>query len=175
MKEVFEQIALEENAQLQIASDKHMAPSLHSGVGGTIFTTVYTLDVEYKGYLIKVVNELGGQDVASVVCELPEQPNHNELEIMTKGGLFQIFSPKHLLCFSVKSRNQNLKASIESSNVLFRLGDLVKSTRFDPITIGKNRDGLYKLSMHYHLLFKERENVVRPIIDFYKQLINYLG
>lgn len=175
MKETFEQIALEENAKLHVDHDKHMAPTPRTGVGGTIFTTTYTLVVSYKGYSMRIENEFGGPDVGSVVCELPEQPEINEVEVVAKGALFKIFKPKHLLCFSVNTKNRDLKTSLENNHALFVLSDFVRSTPFCPIIIGKNRKGRYELSTHYHLGIKERRVVVRPIIDFYKQFIDYLG
>ena len=100
------------------------------------------------------------------------QPVAN-FSIETKNHFLSLFSKKKET-FKVKSENLSLIDFIELNKNFLLLKEIAKKTKFEPFIEGTVKNDYYSITVEYSLLFTERRDVLRPLINFYKELMDYL-
>ncbi len=168
IQEVFEQIAEKENGK---CSFRNQTIHLGSGVRGEEVTS--SLAFKYKGNLITVLYKLGVSNVATVTCYLNDEVKIKSFKITSITHLLNlILRKKHRLV--VKSKDSNLKDFIHENKSFSELALISNRVNFSPTIIYNKKEAT--IVTEYFLEFPNKQQVVKPTIAFYKDLIDvFLG
>lgn len=132
----------------------------------------YHLAFNYNGITISVNCGLGLQSVARITCVLPKSNELNNFEISTRSHLSLLFSSnKNRL--KIETQNNILSKMIENNLSYKELESISKRTKFQPLIMGTTKNQTYTIITEYHLIFDERNETFIPLIQFYKDLIDY--
>ena len=166
MDKVFRKIAEEENALYSNQSEKY-----NKVLGSLRPDNLYHLEIPYKGATIYLTNVVEFLAIGEVYVHLPKKPKDQEFEINTRSHIIQLLVPNKNQ-IRIKTKFKKLKSLLKNSMAYFRMQKLIDKTQFEPLIYGKNKDGVFIIKTEYNLAFKRRDEVLRPIIQFYKELID---
>lgn len=158
LKVLFEKIAAERDGTFKLVKER--------------FQIKYQLRMEYLGQHIFLQNNLGLEETGWMICKLEPQSKISSFKIDEKFLLTQMFSRKADYLY-IKSKDGDLKHFIKKSETFKILNAQAKADAFQPIIVGKNVDGHFRIETRYHLDFLNRREVVEPLIDFYQSVIAY--
>jgi hypothetical protein len=170
MRELFNKIHKIEGGVLDITRD-----SQFSGreVGVREDQEKYHLVFNYNGITININCGLGLQSVARITCVLPKSNELNNFEISTKSHLSLLFSSNKNR-FKIETQNNILSKMIANNLSYKELQSISKQTKFQPLIMGTTKNKTYTITTEYHLIFDERNETFIPLIQFFKDLIDYL-
>lgn len=174
MLEIFQQIAKEENGDLYINNERYSAYLPTVVMGAVVYSDTYQLSFEYKKHTVLVKNELGAHNVGTLNCILNLELPHKDFVLTPKGFWYKIASKSGQMGFTIKTDDAMLKRFLEGNTTLLQLSEIVRRSGFEPFTTGKDKGRYFELHTQYHLQFEQRTLVPRPLIQFYKELIDYL-
>lgn len=168
MEHIFEEIAKEQNTTYTPQRSVYYA-----GSEGNDFQNHYRLDIKHKGETIIVTNMLGAQSYGRINLEINNSTFQYPFKITTIDHLEAlIFFKKDRM--KIKCKDISLKVFLDRSQDLDDMKYFLKATTFSPTIEGKFKDGTYTILTEYHINFPERGEVIRPLIDLYKSLIDYI-
>lgn len=162
--EAYERIALEEKAEL-IKID---IPSLNR------FTQVekrYELYVPYKGIVIEVKNSHSPDPVGSFHTEFFIGEKRIEFEIYTKSHLIKLLTFSKSIT-KIKSNEANLIRDIKSNEWFIKVEDVIVNSQFEPVIYASTSEGVLTLKTEYHTLLQNKTSFIKPMLEFYKFLID---
>lgn len=168
MEEVFSQLAKEEDGKFSVND------SIYAEVGGArVSHSTYLLNFEYKGSKVIIKNELGVQSFGIVQIKFKIDKKKPNFTVETKNHFLALFSKKKET-FKIKSEDLFLSNFIELNKHFLELTEIAKKSVFEPRIIGALTDYNYSITTEYSLLFKERRDVLRPLINLHKDLFDFL-
>lgn len=167
IKSTFEKLAEEENGQFHEQNKKYYGRGMsHAPV------SKYLLKVVYRDQEVSVLYELGNYNLAKVECILSSGLGVPEFRIKTKGQFWLIFN-KTKDKFEIECENSNFKEWLLNRLKILGLDRISRDSLFEPKIFGRKEEGGFEIVTKYHLEFSNKENVIRPLIEFYKALIDY--
>lgn len=168
LAEEFRHIADIEGGKFDFNSKKY---AMGGGVRQTQDT--YFLAITHKEFPILFKYEMGVAASGSIFLRFPFTSDEFSFEITVKNALFLLFK-KHAFPFKIKSDSENLKRFLETSKSVNELVQIIRKLPFDPIIIGKKDGNEFTVNTTFHISFEERTEVIRPMLAFYKELIDYI-
>jgi len=169
MIEAFKEIEKEENGVFHLETEKH---SFDTGVHAEQDT--YYLALKYRRFDILVEYGMGIEAYGRFYLHLPEQSRRSQFTIEAKNTLRNLFGRKEAFPFKLTCSSSNLLDFFEQSSTLKIIAEQYKTFNYDPVIYGKNDDGKFLVQAYFHTAFKERTEVIRPMLAFYKELIDYI-
>lgn len=166
--EIFKTIAAEESGRLTINGDDEELEKQANAQ-----ESIYRLYIPYKKEEICVEYAVGAQHVASTSLILETMTNCPEFEITTRSPFFILFMGKKDR-IKVSCKDLKLKKKISLNPHLAQINKLSDNTAFEPNTFAENKKFGFEIRTEYHLVFPKRTKEIRPLIQFYKDLIDYL-
>jgi hypothetical protein len=170
VRELFKKIQVQENASLDITSNTEGG----RGIGVREEQETYDLKIKYNGCTIKIACGLGRQSAAIITCVISQNNTINNFEITTRNHLAILFSSNKNR-FTLETEDSILQKFIENNTAYQELHAVSKRTKFLPTITGTNNEESYKLLTEYDLFFDQRNETFMPLIQFYKDLIDYFG
>jgi len=164
--DAYEKIALEEKAKLV----KVDIPSLNR------FTQVekrYEFYVPYKGVVIEIKNSHSPDPVGSFYAELPIGEKRIEFEINTKSHLVKLITFSKSIT-KVKSEDANLISDIKSNEWFMKVEEVIINSQFEPAIYANTNEGVLTIKAEYHTLLTDKTSFIKPMLEFYKFLIDKL-
>lgn len=165
MEDVFKAIANEIGCEYSKKDEKYLLPT-----GSSLPISTYKLTVSHKGNTFWLKNTFGNSDRGELELYLPKLSGRSEFEITTKSHFMTLFSKK----------KQRLNISCEDETIVYILtralnaswlNEYLQKAAFDPYIKGENVDGKFRIRTEYHLIFEGKHEVIKPLINFYKTLI----
>lgn len=169
MRKILEEIAEEENGSYTY--EEETLPQ--SSWGESTEEGHHKLQIEYKGIKIRLIFTTKTHCLAQVEFILPTQENKLTFEMTTKSPLMSLFF-RRKNPIQVKTKDPELKQYLEEHPGFESMNEKAKAYAFEPFIVGKNTINGYLVRTEFHLQFPERTEVVRPLILFYKGLIDRL-
>ncbi len=169
MRELFKKIQLEEDAFLDITREK---VSNGRVIGGRAEQEYYSLKFKYNECPIIMDCMLGQQSVARITCLLPKNNDLHNFSIATRSHIAVLFWA-YKNRFTLETEDSMLSKFIKHNAAYKELNALSKRTKFQPAITGINKGDSYILLTEYHLFFPQRNESFMPLIQFYKDLIDY--
>lgn len=142
------------------------------GTGVSITISIFRIEVPFKNHLIKIKNEFGTINSATVEMKI-EQGIIPEFIIESRNHLQNLFSLKKKR-FTVKCDDLQYKSMIEEAILSSGMDKIAKENLFEPIIKVENNSGVQSINTRYHLQFNDKINGIKALIDFYKILIERL-
>lgn len=165
MKETFKSISLEENVEF-IFDDRKYSTSR-----GAIPVSIYELTIPYKNHSIFIRNELGNGNLGKIQTELKDF-SIPFFEITNRSHFWRLFNRKSNI-LSIKCERFLFKTTLQQLLLDTELEKIARENLFEPKIYAVNETHLVNLTCEYHLEFEDKEGVLRPLIKFYKALIDY--
>lgn len=133
--------------------------------------SIYSLVVDYKGSAICVENELGNHNIGKVELLL-EGKRLPEFRITNTNHFVNIFLRRKII-LKVECKNNLFKKFLEQKLTETGLEKLAKDNLFEPEIFNLFERNKMKIVTKYHLQFEDKTGVIKPLISFYKSLIDY--
>lgn len=167
MHDLFTNIAKEENCEVYIGDEK-----FGDKLSGTFLVeSTFQLKINYKGKNILIQHTLGAHGMAEITVELPKQSNGMKFTITTKSHFSTLFS-RNKDRVKITCKDSSLVKFFEENDSIKSIKEICKEAEFEPYITGSNENDSFKIRTDYHLLFEQRNLVLRPLINFYKALID---
>ena len=143
--------------------------------GSRIPDVTYQVKFVYKGNKFELNNRTGVSFEAQCYCNLNDNLKPSEFEIECISHFKKLFLRKqHRL--KIKSEDPALHSFIVNNKYFKQLGELGVKEDFSPaISCSKSDAGNWYLTATYHLEFNNYTQVISPLIDFYKSVIDRFG
>lgn len=168
MKEKFNKISKEVNGTF-----KFTEKTQSSGVGVKDYQAIYSLDFEYDNEIILLRNYMGLKSYGTIESNLSSINNDLVFNIETKSPLNRLFSFSKEI-YTISAKDKEVAEKITSDSAFNHLMDLASRTRFEPSIAGSLNEGKFNIRTEYHLLLPERQEILEPLIEFHKFLIDTL-
>jgi len=169
MHDLFTNIAEEENCELYIGDEK-FGDKLR---GTFIVESTYQLKINDKNKNILIQHTLGAHEMAEITVELPKQSDSMKFTIATKSHISTLFS-RNKDRVKITCKNLSSAKFFEENDSMKLIRAICIEAEFEPYITGSNENGSFKIRTDYHLLFEQRNLVLRPLINLCKALINRL-
>ncbi|WP_034057304.1 hypothetical protein [Lacinutrix jangbogonensis] len=130
----------------------------------------YLLIFSYKDNQFSIFNSTGTSFVGEIACEFSSTLKPIEFELNSISYFLNLFLRRKNR-FKIKSDNENIKHFLSKSEAMKKLILIAKKEAFNPFIvceIEKNK----RISTKYHLEFDDWTQVIEPIIELYKELID---
>lgn len=131
----------------------------------------FKITCPYNNSEIKIINNTGYHYSGTISSKFKTVLHSLELNLTTRTHFSRVFS-KSKSPFKIKVKNLNLKAFLEQSKSFEELEHIAATTKFEPFISGLYKDGLFVLNTKYHLQFQDWQQVLEPLIMFYKEFID---
>jgi hypothetical protein len=165
IKGFFKKLAEKENGDFYL-HDKDMS----IGFGVRSPNIIFKVKFNYKDNEFTIVNRTGAANFGSITCVLSKKSQPIDFEINTISHLKNVFLRRKSR-FNIKSDNTNLADFLKNNTALKLLSEVADKENFSPI-MTYELDGSRAISSKYHLKFKNWTQVVEPIIELHKNLID---
>ncbi|WP_290701839.1 hypothetical protein [Lacinutrix sp.] len=164
-KSFFKELTKKENGKFDF-HDKDI------GLGGGVRSpnVIYKVEFKYKENEFTIINRTGTAYVGNINCKLSKTIQPIEFELNTISHLKNLFLRKKSR-FKIITDNKNLDSFLRKNNALKLLIKIANKENFSPL-IRCKKDELWSISSEYHLEFDNWTQVIEPIIEFYKNLID---
>ncbi len=130
----------------------------------------YHIDIPYKNQLISIRYEVGDAQLAHFNCNFQNGLNPGAFAIGHRNHFIRLlFNKKNIL--KVYSEDNTFKAQIESALHKCGLEEIARKSLFAPEIRGGENDS-YHLTAKYSLSFENKKEVLKPMIDFFKNIID---
>ncbi|MCH2229160.1 MAG: hypothetical protein MK105_02355 [Crocinitomicaceae bacterium] len=170
MNQIFEIISREENG-----SFLHQKEKFQNIIEGSFMERdVYILDLEHNRHKIHIRNTMGPTAVGNFKVVLPNFSRKIKFSISGKNHFVALFTGKKDM-LNIKCNDSAIEGLIRSSHEFNQIHDLAKQYAFEPEIMADMEQGVFQITADYHLAFKEREEALRPLIRFFKFLIDKFG
>ena len=166
MEEIFKLISIEENGEFILDGRKYSV-----GAGARITVSTYELTIPYKNYSISIRNELGNGNLGKIKAEL-RGFSIPIFEITSRSHFWRLFNRKSNL-LKINCENTFFSKILQKILLDTGLEKISQDNLFEPRIYNFNTNGVMNLVCDYHLEFEDKEGVLRPLIQFYKSLIDY--
>lgn len=161
-------IAEKENADLSIEENQ-----ISGELGVNLIERKYLFTSHYKQKAINILMESGLSAVGRAKCNICNPNEYLEFKMTTRSHFENLFFRKDR--FKLISRNPNVELFFSQSSGLVKLKEISKNTAFEPTILGLNTDSSYQLIIEFSLIFSDWHQVIKPIIEFYKEFIDRFG
>jgi hypothetical protein len=169
MRDILRDITESENGLLSI-NETTVLTGIQVGAYGD--QENYHIKLDYKGSSIEINARIGVQSSCSVNCFIATQKENTDFEIESRDHLFILFS-KNKTRLRIKCNNTQLRHFLEVNSILIELEKMAKETKFEPYIIAAKTEGYLKLTAEYHLEFPQRDMTFKPLVQLFKDLIDY--
>ncbi|MFL1896020.1 hypothetical protein ACJRPK_09980 [Aquimarina sp. 2-A2] len=143
---------------------------IHIGNGVRSPNVIYKVVFKYKSSEFTVVNRTGTAYVGSISCKLSQTLQPIKFELSTISHLKNLFFRKKSR-FKIMSDNDNIQYFLNKNSSLKLLSEIADKENFSPSIICEI-DGGWVITTKYHLEFDDWTQVVEPIVELYKNLID---
>ncbi len=164
-KEFFRKLAEKENGKFYF-HDENIA--LPNGVRSPNVTFKVLFD--YKANKFEIENRTGTAYVGIINCKLTPTLQPIEFNIETISHLKNLILRKESR-FRIKSDNKNIVYFLTKNDSLKDLSKVANKENFSPLMTCEKKDN-WNITTKYHLEFDNWTDVVEPIIELYKNLID---
>lgn len=171
MEEIFKEISEEEKCNFTVTRENEYAHTLFASFIGLRISSLI-LNIEYKGHNIQVVNKVGDHKMGEIKCELLSSLILSNFDIKYKSHYWRLFNRKSNI-LTIKSDNQKLNQYLQDKLISSRLENISRKSQFEPTITGFRNDKHYNISTSYSLQFHHKREVLKPLISFYKSIIDY--
>ena len=127
------------------------------------------LDIPYRKHIIKVEYNVGYAKTANFHCEFDNGKEIENFKINYRSQYVRLLFKKNIL--KVNTIDANLKSFLASKLIENKLEFIARESMFTP-EIEWNRLKSNKLKAHFSLSFENKKEVLEPMINFYKDLID---
>lgn len=163
--EFFKKIAENENGNLYYHDE-----DISIGGGVRSPNVIFTLKFEYKSNVFTIINQTGTKYVGSVSCKLSENLQPIPFEIDSISHFKNLFLRKKSR-LQLISKNKNILYFLKYNNAFKSLSKIANKEDFSPyITCSGNNS--WNIVCKYHLEFDNWTQVIEPLIELYKNLID---
>jgi len=176
LKKVFEGISKEENCKLTVIHEPAFSklitfsPFMDENKGERIKSL--ELEIEYKNQLIIVTNEIGDAQVGKFRCKIDLNSAIPNFSLTTRSHYLRLLNPG-LSTIKISCKDSEFKEYISQKLSQHNIESIARSSQFFPKMNAVQNDR-YEISLDYSLIFNQKKEVVKPIIEFYKSLIDYI-
>jgi hypothetical protein len=132
---------------------------------------VFDLTLSYKNRIINIRNSTGTYFAGRVSSKITKPSESLEFEVTTRSHFSSLFK-RNKDRFKLKTKNINIDSFLKHSTGFAELCAIAKDTVFEPTILGQNTDDDFELITEYHLQFSSWWEVIKPIIQFYKEFID---
>ena len=144
-------------------------------MGGGMYQIQYSyyLSIQHKEIPILFNYEMGVMASGNIYFRMPAKAKHSNFEMSVKHPIMLLLN-KQIFPFKIKSKNKELNHFIENMNTMDKLVHVIRNTPFDPIILGKVEENELVINTSFHIQFEERMEIIRPMLAFYKELIDFM-
>lgn len=174
MENLFNKLSIEENGECHITYKQSYSPfvmSPFSKIKNGLQIKSLTLNVPYKGQTIQVIYSLSNIQTGIVSCTLEKGLDLPEFHIVARSHYWRLFNKKKNI-LKVECSAQNFSKILIAKLATLQIEETARNFQFEPTILGKKANNQYELKTSYHLAFPNKKEILRPIIDFYKCLID---
>ena len=175
MEELFKKLSIEENCNYDVAYEKSYSPFIMSPltrkVNGLQIKSL-RLEVTHKNQVIQIIYKLSNNQTGLLSCKLEERFRLPKFRVTYRSHFWRIFNKnKNLL--KVECAENNFSKFLQEKLSSLQIEETARKFLFEPTLLGSKENNHYELKTSYHLAFPDKKNILRPLIDFYKCLIDY--
>jgi len=135
--------------------------------------TEHFLKVNYKSHIIHVYYELGYSYYGKIRCNFQKGHDLPEFKLLVNNHYKRLFSRK-MKSLKVKSNDYVFKRFLELKLQEFGIEKIANLNKFTPRVELVNIKNEYCLYTSYSLDFPDIDEIILPIINLYKSIIDYL-
>ena len=162
----FEEVANQLGCKYEYSEKGHV-----SFISRNIPASYHTLTLEYNSVTIKLVYELGSQNLGKVKSVIETSKNIVNFSVTTKSQIQRLFS-KDKEPFKIESKDPIFESKIRTFLKSSIYHDMVNRTTFDPEICGVKSEGKYTIYTNFYLGFEDKELSIIPSIDVHKKIID---
>jgi hypothetical protein len=163
IKTFFKHLAEKENGIFQYEDSK-------AYLGGTANPYVtFRLQFHYKGHHFQITNVTGTEYVGNFLCTLKSDLQVVDFEIDSISHFKNLFVRRKQR-LRVTSKNENVVYFLEQNESLKQLREIGKEEKFSPRIICSSKDRT--IETQYHLEFDDWHQVIEPLIQLHKDVID---
>ena len=167
VRESFIQLAQKEKVQCAVNDQSGIGAD-----GSQWSASNYRIQYQYKGNVVEIENDLGSYDLGTLVCYVSRQPDRLAFKITARSIVSQLFNRKKSPLI-IAAEDRSLIQFMKQSTAFKQLCEWAKKERFQPIIIGENHEGRFRIRCRYDLAFNNKEYVLAPLSDFMKVMIDF--
>jgi hypothetical protein len=161
-KSFFETLAEQENGKLTINSE-----NVSTNIGAKSPSIIYKLRLNYKECEIIINYKTGTSFVGNINCKLSKNIKATPFEINTISQLKSLFYRKNNR-FKIITKKEYFYNFLINNEPLKYLNQVSIKENFTPIIICETNN----IDCEFHLEFKNPTQVVKPLIEFLKNVID---
>lgn len=175
MEELFRNISDEEGVELVLKHETLFSPFVMSPFtrkpNGTQIKSL-SLNIQYKRQLIEVIYKLSNDQAGILSCKISSSKNLPEFQIKNTNPYLRFINSK-LKALSIKSEDEVFTNHFENVLSKINLEKIARTVQFEPRITGSNNKNIYEINTAFYLGFSQKKEVLRPLIELYKALIDY--
>ncbi len=175
MLETFKEISKEEDCELKVNYESSFSqlitfsPFLDENEGKRIKSLL--LQIKYRNQIIQVLNKTGDTNLGEIKCNLSKGTELAEFKVTNRNRLLRLVNRKINL-LKINCAEKKVEGYIQDKLLDSKLEEIARSSQFEPIIIGIQKDS-FEITTNYSLVFSRKNDVIRPLIKFYKSLIDF--
>ena len=160
-----------EEARKELRGKYWTEPSDHSAeMRGEAIFQEHILTFLHNKFEVRLSMDFGLRERGTVFCQLPIRPDYFFFSIQSNSPWQQLLLRKKPL--EIECENPSVIEKIEESQEFVTLSQMAKKVKFEPEFNGNNRAHGFEIHCSFHLKFDEQGEVIIPIVNFYKRLID---
>ncbi|GER59737.1 hypothetical protein [Patiriisocius marinus] len=140
------------------------------GLGVRSPNVTYLVKFNYKDHNFSVMNSTGNSFVGIITCNFSSTLKVTDFKIDTISHFKNLFLRRKSR-FKITAKNENIKSFLLANKSFIKLELIAKKGAFDPLIVCEFNESK-SISTKYHLEFDDWTDVVEPIIELYKNLID---
>lgn len=166
IKQEFQRIADKEAGKFYFQEENHLLSN-----GAHTPDLSFLIRMKYKDNEISVLNQTGTSFVGTIIGKLASHIRPIDFELTSISNLANFFLRRKSR-FKIRSENEKIKYFLEHNDVLKQLSDIANNTAFTPHITIDNKNGVDRIITKYHLEFEDWTQVIEPMIELYKNLMD---
>lgn len=176
MEKIFREISNQENCKLEIEHEASwsklisFSPFLDENNGLRINSL--KLRIEYRNQMIILENRIGDDHVGKMKCSVNSRVDISNFKIKNRSHYLRLLNSK-LDILKIQCDNVLYKEYLKNKLDELGLEEIAKESQFRPSIIGFQGSN-YQITMDYSLSFKKKKEVLRPLIELMKSIIDYI-
>ncbi len=175
MEELFREISREEGVELTLKRETSYSPFIMSPLtrkpNGTQIKSL-SLPLKYKQQLIEVTYKLSNDQMGILTCKMEIGEKLPTFQIRNSNPYWRLIN-RRLKALPIKSDDKKFTNHFENILSKLNLEAIANTTQFEPTITGTRKDKVYEINTIYYLGFSHKKEVLRPLIELYKALIDY--
>ncbi len=166
IKTFFKELAEKEGGKFSYSDE-----DISIGMGVRSPSVIFQVKFDYKGNEFLIDNRTGTNFVAKIICKVSPELRHVNFSLESRSPLSSLFS-RNKSKFKISCTNQNFLHFLNTDKSLNKIGEIAQKTKFHPEIKcnGENRN--VEIVSKYHLEFEDWTQVIEPLIQFYKNVID---